>query len=373
MASPDSLSRASPDPPAVDLYNCIEQCWWALERQRISFRHERTAFAEQRKLWGYEKGIMAARIAELERQVSMMSQDGTRTPRSKELQQHMPKRRSQSAPVWEGSKPAAPPTRVFPKENDYVVSRPSAQYNRESLSSFDRTLCPSQYLQQVEPTGIPIELVDNTLDGITLKSTALPPALVAKLAPRLKSAGTSPDRQSKVKNGSDQPSQELNSPQHPQFQNRVNNDRSPERPITDLPVVNGDGAECELTAITSLSSDETSSSQELGNLNDEVQLAPQHTLEKTKEADDHLPQIDEDPALQGPLSLRNDPSLDREFLNELDLKLKKEAQRPRLGSKSSILSEIDDELEMDIELRFRKDTTNFGTAFGCLGVRDIAR
>ena len=373
VPSSASRNRIPADPSTIDLAACIEQCWTALKRQRVSFQHERVAFAEQRRLWDTQKTIMSARIAELERQVSKMSQAAEGGPRSNQFEQQTRKNRSRSAPVWEGSRPAAPPTRVFPKDtaNRVGVPGPPARYDRSCLPSLDKALCPSLCAEPVEPMSIPIELIDSTLDGITLKSTGLPPALVARLTPLLKSARTSPDKQTKNENGSGQSSQEPSTHAHQQDQDRKENDKPPQGPNTDPSIVNGEGAGHELTAITTSSSGESSSSREPDNLNEEVQLAPQHTLEQTQKSEDHLPQIDEDPELQGPLSLQNNPSFDERFLQELDLKLRNAAQRPRLGSLSSVFSDLDYDSDGVHGIRFRRNTTNFGTAFGCLGVRDI--
>lgn len=374
MPSSASRSGSSSDFSSIDRSSCTEQCRQVLESQRISFEHERAAFAEQRKLWGTQEIAMSARIAELERQVSKMSQVGGNALRSKKPEQQMRKSRSQSAPAWEWPRPAAPPTRVFPKDTSYLCAPGrEARYDRDHLPSLDKALSKSRY-EKMESMSVPIHLVDSTLDGITLKSTALPPGLIARLSPQLKSAHTSPpNKKTKAEDGSNQPSQEPDTHPHQQEQDREESEKSPQRPDTHPPLVNGTDAGCELTAITTSNSDESNRSPESDNLSDEVQLAPQHTQEQTKKTQDHLPQIDEDPALQGPLSLQNDPSFDEEFLKELDLKLKKAAERPRIGSLSSVFSDFDDDFDGIREIRFRRNTTNFGTAFGCLAVRDEAR
>ena len=68
----------------------------------------------------------------------------------------------------------------------------------------------------------------------------------------------------------------------------------------------------------------------------------------TEKSDSYFPDLPEDPALKGPLSLLNEEEHDRGFLNELNQE--KDIETPIHG-------------EQDPELKF-KDTKNFGTAFG---------
>ncbi|KAL1957644.1 hypothetical protein VTO42DRAFT_5621 [Malbranchea cinnamomea] len=339
-----SGTSAPSHPSSIGLADYIEQSRLALESQRLGFERERSAFAEERKLWEKERTIMKQRIVELERRVS----EATNT-----LQQQARKPRSQSTPVWEGSSTNRRPTRVFPEENGFlrfgVNSR--GRVDQESKPSLDKELSPSlQSLNRTAPISIPVEFVDRTLDGITLKSTGLPPEVVARISPQNNSTNASPSGRASNRtenlNGACQSSQPTGG--------------------THGPAGNGDIAVHSPTAVI-LGPDEVDVSPGSDVLNDEFQLAPQPTLEQVKESDSHLPQIDEDPELQGPLSLQNDQSLDQEFLQKLDEKLKQEAQRPRTESLPSV-AEIfsDDDQESDPEPIKFKNATNFGTAFGTL-------
>ena len=89
----------------------------------------------------------------------------------------------------------------------------------------------------------------------------------------------------------------------------------------------------------------------------------------TEESDSYFPDLPEDPALKGPLSLLNEEEHDRGFLKELNQKLLDETRQAPLNPSSDNPSgqekdvETPTQGEQEPELKF-KDTTNFGTAFG---------
>ncbi|EEP79546.1 predicted protein [Uncinocarpus reesii 1704] len=350
-----SLPRAKSEPPApksyphrtrtvTDLAGYIEQARFALERQRISFEFERAAFSEERKLWEKERSIMQQRIAELERKdngtVPAVPGGRTEIPVGTDVgEQHH---------VWEGSSPTVKPSRVFPEDIPHARSELG---NPGFSPSLDEALSPkSRPHDRSGAVGVPVELVDSSLDGITLKSTAIAPDIAAKVSPTIPSApiplcqpvGTElkphlPSEQACLASPlggihSDMdatPLAPLDQPLEPGFPFSIAESIPPESPRAPLP-----------------------------------SLFPVASLDTAA----YHKELDEDPALQGPLSLQNDLNQDTEFLEELDEKLLREAHRAL--SRPSLSSDEDDEgegsgepPEAEPEIRF-KQSTNLGTAFG---------
>lgn len=288
---------------------------------------------------------MTQKIEELEQKVSQVFDIGSGYMTQ---QAEKKKPRTRSTPVWLGSQPPGPPTRVFPKETGEkrFKAPPTDLSDPSTFPSLDKALDPtSQAFASLPPMSIPIEMVDSSLDGITLKSTGLPPSVVAKISSSQEGSARSSPKDS--------------------------NPKQPPRPVSFLPPDQTDkNAEHTPTAVAPSDSDVSGLSSAGTDIPAEYQpLVPHTTLEPVERPPTHLPQIDEDPELTGPLTLLNDKDLDRVFLQELDEKLMQEAQRPRadsLTSPTSMMSGSDPEhdSEPEPELRFRRGTTNFGTAFG---------
>ncbi|OAX81380.1 hypothetical protein ACJ72_04282 [Emergomyces africanus] len=348
----------------------VEQARLALQSLRLSFESERAAFAEERKLWERERTIMKQRIAELEqeqRKASRIEKNWMALkPSGKDgAQAH------DAHHIWEGSSPTLQPTRVFWEEEEEGEEERSSQGPKHSGSinighglppSLDDALSPTaRPVDRPTAVGVPIELVDSSLDGITLKSTALAPDIVAKASSTSPSDAAPPSLSPTQTPDPNPKSTESKKPLHlvlselgPPEENLVR-----DAGHTPMTVINHDA-------------DTSNISTEVGTLTMESPLAPQQTLESGVS---YFPAVDEDKALQGPLGLRNDEKQDIEFLEALDQKLLTEAKKLTEPGPGSDLDESESNIsgdeqqlsasEQEAGIKF-KHSTNFGSAFGTL-------
>ncbi|KAG9776890.1 hypothetical protein ABEF93_005095 [Exophiala dermatitidis] len=166
----------------IDITAYMEQC-------RVWNTQLRESHEAERKAWDIERTALKARIAELERKLNRtrdpkrrssndsssaslhsfcsdlhyFGTDGTHRSRLTSEPAHAP------PPVWKGPESTPPVTRVFSRDDD-VAHLPSIS-ETEPLQSQSKEISPTTSGQENVP--VPIEQVDNTLDGITLKSAAL--------------------------------------------------------------------------------------------------------------------------------------------------------------------------------------------------------
>ncbi|PWY75169.1 hypothetical protein BO70DRAFT_364248 [Aspergillus heteromorphus CBS 117.55] len=180
-----------------------------LDRQRSNFENERKLFHEERQLWVNERALLTQRISELESLLRGRGSTGAAATStaatgafasnpfsafhnqfgrslSTELPDHS---HPTSTQVWEGSSPGSRPTRVFPdaEKTDHrgLTSIPEQGGNLSSAPSLDAALFSPQS-HAADPSAsacvpVPIERLDSKLDGITLKSSALPPEVLARV------------------------------------------------------------------------------------------------------------------------------------------------------------------------------------------------
>lgn len=365
----------------------VDQSRSLLESQRLHFERERLLFAEERKLWEIERSLLKSRIAELEAAAGGnnaqsytnqfrpsfslkgggVSSTGLWQPNGFSS---MNTDGSQEHHVWEGPlQGSRRPTRVFPGEDDFNVKStlylaPTEANGFGFRTSLDAALSPRFF----DRTGqismpVPIEKVDSQLDGITLKSTALPPDVVAKVMtpPTSISPTSSPPKDepdtSKPAEGKSPLKLKL-SDLGPPDENLVRN--AGHTPMAIL------GTE---TEASNLSPNELTL-REAEMEEEEVPLAPVVTKQPVENGDSYFPvmDVDEDPALKGPLTLENNEGADSAFLLQLDQKLLDEAKKA-IGGSFATEEEVDSEDdtaggdEPDPELKL-KPSTNFGTAFG---------
>ncbi|EEA24374.1 hypothetical protein TMatcc_007465 [Talaromyces marneffei ATCC 18224] len=371
----------------------VEQSRSLLESQRLHFERERVLFAEERKVWETERALLKSRIAELEAAAGRNNvqsytnqfrpsfslkgggvssaglwQSDEFSNASRDTQEHH---------VWEGPLPSSRrPTRVFPGEND-VDMKPTlylapTEANGFGLrASLDAALSPRLF----DRTGqisilVPIEKVDSQLDGITLKSTALPPDVVAKVMtpPTSISPTSSPP---KDEPDTSKPASEVKLPLKlklsdlgPPDENLVRNAGHTPMEVLGTEIL---GTEAEV----SHQSPNEVSLDEAGMVTEEAPLAPVVTKQPVENGDSYFPvmDVDDDPALKGPLTLENNEGADSAFLLQLDQKLLHEAKKA-IGRSFDTEEEVDSEddtaggdNEPDPELKL-KPSTNFGTAFG---------
>ena len=336
-----------------------------LERQRINFDRERILFAEERQLWEKERELLKTRITELE---ALLKSRGVATAPAVGagivLSTGVPST-SSPAQVWEGSSPMSRPTRVFPDEekSESHLHLPSVSEQGAPQPSLDAALSPKSH--PTEPLAnipVPIEKLDSSLDGITLKSTALPPDVVARVM-------TPPSPSSREPS----PTSTLQERERPSMDRRS----SVKLKLSDLgpPETNlvRDAGHTPMVVIDRDLDTAQGSPGEMGLAEDPLDPPATRLHQPTERADsyfDGVVDLPDDPALQGPLSLVNEKGHDDNFLQEVDLKLLGQAKRI-LGHREK---EEEDEAELDKpsgqgqgeeipEIKF-KNTTNFGTAFG---------
>ncbi|PYI20728.1 hypothetical protein BO86DRAFT_313267 [Aspergillus japonicus CBS 114.51] len=340
----------------------LDQARLLLDRQRISFENEKKLFNEERQLWEKERALLKSRISELEALLKGRGSTASATvlpPGAFAFADQF----HASAQVWEGSSPGSRPTRVFPDAETTDIhtlsSIPEQGAKYVSAPSLDAALSPKSHA--VDPsTGasvpVPIEKLDSKLDGITLKSSALPPEVVARVItpPSPSSLETSPTSSTRP------PNEHRNS-----LKLRLSELGPPEFNLT------RNAGHTPMAKIDRDIDTEQPSPQEV---QDEASpLAPAVLRQPAEQSDSYFADLPEDPALKGPLSLLNEEEHDSSFLKELDQRLLDQVKQVlghhRRGSREEREDE-EDEAEPrsqgetdEPELRFKK-TTNFGTAFG---------
>ncbi|KAL5356567.1 hypothetical protein BJX96DRAFT_171731 [Aspergillus floccosus] len=362
----------------------FQQVQALLDRQRAMIETERTLFAQERELWIHERHILLARITELEvllkGQGDTSSSRGNSMPAASSTGASAPKRSisfqlpfgaphstgspdrnaATTAQVWEGSSPGSRPTRVFadeePSDQQHLSIPEQGGHTSGALSvsplSLDAALSPkSRAVDSTANTSIPvpIEKLDSRLDGITLKSSALPPEIVARVMtpPSPLSRETSPSSTS---------------------QKALERRSSLKLKLSDLgPPETNLVRDAGHTPMVCIDRDEEAAqlSPKGDPLDTEGSLAPAAPRQPAENSDSYFADLPDDPALKGPLSLINEEEHDSDFLKELNQKLLDEARQVlgRSEPQEEDGTDIPEQGDQDPEIKFKK-TTNFGTAFG---------
>jgi len=190
--------------PGVDISAYMEQC-------RNLNTQLRETHESERRVWDIERTALKSRIKELEQKLNK-AKDPKRRSSNDSSRAHLdsfqatfasfsgfngPSRgriSSESAvhssqPVWKGPEFTPPVTRVFSHDDD-ISHLPSISEN-EALPPLTKELSPTSQ-DRAESVSVPIEQVDNTLDGITLKSTALTSSFNKVTSPQFVSPAHSP-------------------------------------------------------------------------------------------------------------------------------------------------------------------------------------
>ncbi|KAJ6107903.1 hypothetical protein N7523_009226 [Penicillium sp. IBT 18751x] len=350
-----------------------------LEKQRTHYEQERELFAQERRLWEQERSILRAKIAELESSLRSTRNHFIVSATSSKPNFAAPQFQGpgdcHSAQVWEGSSPGGRPTRVFRDEE--IPDNTHLSPITDNPPSLDAALSPQSRAVDAGVTisvPVPIEKLDSRLDGITLKSTALPPDVVARVI--------TPPSPSPLETPSDPPSVHARSELERRNSLKLKLSELPppnERLLKDaghtpMAIIEADGSQ--------RSTKEASPMEGPPCNEEEAPLAPMVTQihQPPESCESYFPDLPDDPGLKGPLGLTNDEEHDNNFLNALDQKLQDQAL---LSQAKRILSpapetidthETDPELpeqgEQEPEFRFRK-STNFGTAFGLSNIGEM--
>jgi hypothetical protein len=395
----------------------VQQSRAVLQTQRLNFEHERKLFEEERKLfegerklWNAERTLLKAKILDLEAAVakskggkwkysndsvksssqSFRSSSFTSTGRTR-----MSSTSNTSPPVWEGPEHMAPASRVFSEPDTFATNPftedqikrtnghlPSISENG-SFPTLDREISPSSAPpEHAMSIPIPIDKIDKSLDGITLKSTALAPSFVAKIvtpdvitpqrspSPNSKPAGAeglrvamdellSPlDEKLKLHAGHTPMAFETASSTGP---TSTHSTEIP-TPVQEMPPAPVPAARRPPPRPTENSDSYFSSLVE----EDQEQKRNDDEEEEDEEWEN------EDPELKGPLTLssKNEDGQSNDFLNTLDAKLMMEAKRYMKSPESTQSDDNDPQgasggPQDDEGPRLRmRNSTNFGSAFG---------
>jgi hypothetical protein len=350
-----------------------------LEKQRTHYERERELFAQERQLWEQERSILRAKIADLE---SLLKSTRNHSNLSSSFAkptfgapQFQGSGDYHSAQVWEGSSPGARPTRVFRDEE--IPDNTRLSPITDIPPSLDAALSPQSRAVDAGMTvsvPVPIEKLDSRLDGIILKSTALPPGVVARVI--------TPPSPSPLEGSPAPPSAAA----RPEIEHR----NSLKLKLSDLPPPNvrllkdaGHTPMAIIEADGSQRSTKQASPIEGPPCNEEeAPLAPVVTQvhQPPENCVSYFPDLPDDPALKGPLGLTNDEDHDNSFLSALDQKLQDQAllsEAKRVLSPSTEVidpteteSEPPRQGEQEPEIKFRK-STNFGTAFGLSNIGEL--
>ncbi|KAI9795219.1 MAG: hypothetical protein M1833_007301 [Piccolia ochrophora] len=379
MAYSRSVSGQSTSSSASSSFSVayIDQSRALLEQQRHVFEQERALFEQERAIWETERRALCARIQELEQAVPRNEGGRTRVSSASTTSSlpikakpspfgslgsngaNGPDSRHSSLDesgnkFWEGSssRNGSVASRTFPSARSEESSLPSISETSNGEPAhkpegwqFDENLSPTSAARStstVVGTGIDISLVQKDLDGISLKPSAVAPAIVARVHSPSPVRSPSP---SKVVS----PSAEHHHILSP-LNDKLTKDagHTPNAPLSYSVCDSGSGL---------------ATPTQIDHLHAPSATAPPGPDEESY--------VDEDPELKGPLSLQKDGSTDVQFLTQLDSKLLEEARKIVYApseSSSETASEQDavKPAEGEPGLRFKR-SMNFGSAFGATG------
>jgi hypothetical protein len=399
---------------SVDMEAYVQQSRAVLQTQRLNFERERKLFEEERKLfegerklWNAERALLKAKILDLEAAVakskggkrkygtdsvksssqSFRSSSFTSTGRS-----GMSSTSNTSPPVWEGPEHMAPASRVFSEPNTFATNPftedqikhmnghlPSISENG-SFPTLEREISPfSAPPERVMSIPIPIDKIDKSLDGITLKSTALAPSFVAKIVtPDVITPQRSPSPNSKPAGaeGLRVAMDELLSPldeklklhagHTPMAFETASSTGPASTHSTEIPTPVQEQPPAPVPTASRPPPRPTEHSDSY------FSPVAKEDQEQKRNDDNKEERENEDPELKGPLTLsnKNEDGQSNDFLNTLDAKLMMEAKR-YVKSPESTQSDDNDpqgasggpQDDEGPRLRMR-NSTNFGSAFG---------
>lgn len=211
--------------PEIDMDAYIENTRSVIEGQREGFEKEKRAFDRERKMWNAERSMLKARIAELEIKLNKSqdttgkrrySNDSTTAPSVTSFRstfssfsgasvtssisgsrQPSQEKDKITTPVWEGLENSAPVTRVFSNEDQKIVTHLPSILEDDAMTE-SNTISPSA---EISAAPIPIEAIDSNLEGIMIKPTALAPSFVARINSGTQSPAHSPSPRPRATDG----------------------------------------------------------------------------------------------------------------------------------------------------------------------------
>jgi hypothetical protein len=413
--------------PEIDMDAYIENTRSVIEGQREGFEKEKKTFDRERKMWNAERSMLKARIAELEFKLNKSQDAGQRrysndsttapsitsfrstystfsgasaTSSASNSRQPSQEKDKITTPVWEGLENTAPVTRVFSNEDQKTVTHLPSISEDEGLTDND-AISPST---EISAAPIPIESIDSNLEGIMIKPTALAPSFVARINSGTQSPAHSPSPRPRVSDGLTMEMNNLLSPLDDKLKRHAGhtpmnfgnngastggNSTEPPTPKAEEPPAPAPTARPPIRprensdsyfsfADNSKSSDTAKSDDADVTRRADVRRG---TLSQTKPILTEEPdELDEDPALTGPLML--DPAAklksSSSFLDLVDAKLQEEINQhpevltetaavvspPKSNGRSPEREEKREEIDDGMPKLKMKRSMNFGSAWG---------
>lgn len=218
---PKQSFRVSQPGPGIDIDAYIENCRNLNEQLRVAHETERRA-------WNIERSALKAKIADLEfalnktkdkRRSSIESSASStqHTARSdframysnnnKSINPDVGRSISETAihttasasPVWRAAENGTPTTRVFSHEDTGSNHHLPSISEDDAFPSLSKQVSPTSHVAPIESVPIPIEVIEPTLDGITLRSAALTSSFATKItSPQFGSPVLSPPTNAKT-------------------------------------------------------------------------------------------------------------------------------------------------------------------------------
>lgn len=355
------FSRSSTEGYPAEGGSLEEHLLSLVDFQRRTFEMEHELFAGERQAWKEERALLMSRIAELEALLSGGGRAEKIHPPSQKVVDADALRLGSPASLWD------PPISWNLLHSKRLHKREKALDDGRSTPPFTTTRSDKTDSYTVACASIPIEKLDGKLDGIKLKSTALPSEVVARVL-------TSPPAAPTTTTTATTTSKRRPTEHKSVLKLKLSELGPPDKNLT------MDAGHTPMAAVVDADADadrdaDQSSPQKEGQSNgvgdEQRPLTPPDAKElpqPTEKSESYFPDLPEDPSLKGPLSLLNDENHDNGFLKELNEKLLSETrQDPSLSSNTKNQDKDFDEPPShdgsEPELKF-KNATNFGTAFG---------
>lgn len=376
--------------PEIDMEAYIENTRSVIEGQREGFEKEKKAFDRERKMWNAERSMLKARIAELEFKLNKSqdtsgkrrySNDSTTAPNitsfraaygsfsgpilsssASSSRQPSQEKDKITTPIWEGPENTAPVTRVFSNEDQKTVTHLPSISEDEAMTESD-AISPST---DIPAAPIPIEAIDSNLEGIMIKPTALAPSFVARISSGTQSPAHSPSPRPRASDGLAMEMNSLLSPLDDKLKRHAGhtpmnfgtNGASTGGNSTEHPTPKAENPPAPAPTVRPPIRPHENSDGYFSfadNSNDLAKVDEVNTVDEKRRADvrrgtlshpnpnpfnpeESTNELDEDPALQGPLMLDSAAKLksSNSFLDLVDAKLQEEiSQHPEVSTEAS--------------------------------------
>ena len=361
-----------------------------IEQSRSVLDSQRALFAQERQLWEREREFLKSRIAKLEHSLLLLSGGGNSNNNAGGGEDGGEERiLTKDSSNGNGNNNSVPwktwnkPTRVFSPSNiNDDNEKDDTPPSLDAALSLSPRSGPT--IDHQLPPSIPVGILDSNLDGINLKSSALPPDVAARVINTASSSSTSPSSGEPSGPSQQQQQEEEAPPKRRQSMNTRNlkldlgSSTATATTTTTTTATKNlvmDAGHTPMAIINEGGRDIIEDEEEDEDDDDDghYPAQPPSTRRPTESSVTYFQNrpsettTDGDVALKGPLSLLNDKDHDSDFLLRLDEKLN-QAHAAEEEVVEEEQEEEDDaaaiQHESVPEIRFKKNTTNFGIAFG---------